>query len=306
MRRLFLFLFTFIFFQFLAYQAFAVENQLEQDLIQDNIIISNWFNGVAEGLDLFLAGKKITDKKNDSHFFIENSTYIKEGEGVKNVSNLGVNLRLPNVEEYWQLKFTSYDEEEESHSVQTKYLRQNPREQNYGATIGVFKKLGDIRTSFQPRIDLQDPLKISHSLKFESVADLKKYKINPKLEFYANPDSGTGIFGAINFNFALNKVFSLTLINDFNYVEKKHLNSVENGFSIGQVVSDKTAFSYTLIFGSNNRPSYHLDSYSPSFSWNQLIYKNILSLQLTPYMFFAKEQQFRGRFGLTFNLNLNF
>ncbi|MFZ3229933.1 MAG: hypothetical protein WA160_07000 [Pseudobdellovibrio sp.] len=282
------------------------EPSLEQVLIQDNIAISKWFDSVAEGLDLFLAGKKKSTQVNKSHFKVENSTYVIDGEKPKNVTSFGINVRLPNVEEYWQLKFTSYDEKEDTQSVQKGYLRQTPRKENYGATVGLFRKLGNVKASFQPRIELQDPLKISHSLKFESVADLKTYRVNPKIDFYTDPDTGAGIIWGFNFNFTLNPVFSLTLINEANYSEKSHLYTADNGFSLGESLTKTSSLAYSLIFNSTNRPSYHLEGYSASVAYGQVVYKNILDYQLIPHLDFAKENSFKGVAGVTFNLVLNF
>jgi hypothetical protein len=278
----------------------------EQSFIEGNIAISKWFDSVAEGLDLFLVGKKVTKIPNQSNLRFENSTASTEGHSVTNTTGVSVNPRLPNLEEYWHLKFATYDEREDRRNAKNAYLRQNPRAKNYGATVGVFKKLGNIRTAFQPRIELQDPLRVSHSLTFESVADLKTYEVNPKLEFYATPDKGVGTFQALNFNFLLSKIFSLTLINQGDYEEKTHLFSVVNGISIGQVLTPTSAFAYNTFFSSNNHPNYHLESYNFSVAYSQVLYKRILDYQVVPNLDFQKTISFKGVAGLTININLNF
>jgi hypothetical protein len=279
---------------------------LEQRLIQSNISIAEWFDSTAEGIDLFLAGKKVTNKKNESHFRIENSTFSIEEENLRNTSSLSVILRLPNVEEYWQLKFSSYDEAEEKRNVQKSYLRNTPRERNYGASLGLFRKLGSVRTAFQPRIDLSDPLQVSHSLTFESVADFTSFSLNPKFELFAVPDKGTGFFMAMNANFSLSPQFSFTLINNGEYEDRKHQFSTGNGFAIGQVIDSRSSLSYSLIFNSNNRDNYHLESYGLAVAWNHMIYRRILDCQLVPHLDFAKTKDFKGVSGITFTLNLNF
>jgi hypothetical protein len=281
-------------------------SSFEKSFIDTNIVVAEWLDGVAEGLDLFLAGKRLTDKKNETSVKLENSTFYKERQEPQNSGSINLNLRLPNVEEYWQLKFTSYDETKEKGGAERGNLRKAPRERNYGASVGLFQKLGDVRMAFQPRIALQDPLKVSHSLVFESVADLKTYRVNPKLEFFGNPDDGTGIFVALNFNFELSKVHSLTVINDGEYKSKSHLFSGSNGISIGQVRTKTTSISYNLFFDSNNKTNYHLEAYTISVAWNHLIYKNILDYQISPYYEFPRERNFVGIPGLTFTVALNF
>lgn len=275
-------------------------------MIESNIDISQWFDGVANGLDLFLVGENLTTRKNETRLKIDNYTIANQGDRTKNSTSVNLDLRLPNVEEYWQLKFTSYDEGEQKRAVQRTPLKKTSNQQNYGASLGLFKKLGNVRTAFQPRITLQDPLKVSHSISFESIADFKKYAVNPKLEFFANPDIGTGVFLALNINFILTKNVSLTLINDGEYQEKAHLFSVSNGFSLGQSISEKTSFSYNLMFDSNNRPNYHLDAYTFSYIWSHILYKKILDFQTGPYLLFSKDKSFVGTPGVTLNIGLNF
>lgn len=282
------------------------EKSFERRMIDGNIEVSEWFDGVAEGIDLFLVGKKLTNKKNETKVIIENTTFVKERESVNNTSSLNVNLRLPNVEEYWQLKFTTYDESQEKRNTQKGNLRRSPRERNYGATVGLFRKLGSVRTAFQPRIELQDPLQVSHTLTFESVADMKTYEINPKLEFFANPRQGTGIYTAINFHLELSKYWSLTFINDGEYEEKSHKFEVTNGASFGQTVNKTSSLSYNLFFDSNNQKEYHLEAYSFSVGWNQLLYKNVLSYNISPYVEFQKPNGFKGVPGLSFTLAIIF
>jgi hypothetical protein len=285
----------------------STEDSIEQSLIRGNIAISNWFDGVADNIDLYLAGKRMIKRKNGTSVRIENRTNSTEGQKVKNDIGLNVNLRLPNVEEYWQVKFTTYDElSEKRGGVQRAVVRPGVRQTNYGASVGVFRKLGSVRTAFQPRVELQNSLKISHSLSFASVADMKKYEISPKLELYAVADKGTGIFWALNFNFDLDKTHSISLLNDADYVDRLHTKNVMNGISLSESLSKQASVAYSLLFFSNNRPSYHLEGYSLVYSWSELIYKNILDYQVTPHLDFNKSDSFRGRLGLTLNVNLNF
>lgn len=279
---------------------------LEKAFIYSNIAISDWFDSAADGLDLFLIGRRVTNEKNKTRFRIENNSYSVEGQNVKNFTGVGVLLNLPNVEKYWQLKFTSYDEQEENRDVRQSYLRQTPREQNYGATVGVFRKLGKIRTAFEPRIELSDPLKISHSLQFESVADMKKYKINPKLEFFASASRGLGTYQRVNFNFELTRKLNLTWINEGEYQEKIRFYNVTHGLSLGHYFSEKQVLSYTVLTTSNNRPNYHFDAVNFSVGWSEILYKNMLSYQIVPNYEFARGNKFRGRAGATLNISLNF
>ena len=278
----------------------------ETKFIESNIAISEWFDGVAEGIDLFLVGRKMTNRKNETFVKLENSTFNRQGDPTENSTSVGVNLRLPNLEEYWQLKFTSYDEQQERRNVRNNPARQGPRQNNYGATVGFFRKLGSFRAAFQPRIALRNPLFISHSIILESVASLKNFEVNPKIELFANPTKGTGIFQALNFNWHLTDIYSLTMINEGEYEEKTHKFSETNGFTLGQVITDVSSLSYSIMLVSTNRPDYFLEGFTLSMTWDHLVYKNILDYQIIPYLDFLTTKDYTGSPGLTFVVSLNF
>ena len=284
----------------------ANEPTFEQKMIEKNITISNWFDSMAEGVDLFLVGKRVIKTRNQSNISIENTTYSRESENLLNLTSLSVNPRLPNLEAYWNLKFTTYDDQALSKRNENGYARRVPRETNYGATLGFFRKLRDVRVAFQPRVELQDPLRVSHSLAFESVVDYKKFEFNPKFEFFANATKGVGISQALNFHFVLSNVLGLTFINEGEYEDRIHRYSVTNGVSLGQVISDISGLDYGISFYSHNQPNYHLDAYSLSVGYSHIIYRNILDYSLIPHFDFTREEEFRGFFGVIFKLRVHF
>lgn len=278
----------------------------ERLFIDSNVVISNWFDSVAEGIDLFFVNKKITDEPSKINARLINSSYLVEGQGFNNTTALSVSPRFHNLEKYWNLKFTTYDDLEDGRGVRRGYLRQTPREQNYGATVGLFRRLGAIRVAFQPRIELQDPLQVSHSLGFESVWDFQKFKVNPKLEFYASASKGPGTFHSLNFNFFLTDVYSLTWINEGDYESNLHKYSVTTGFTLGQLLNETTSMGYSFLTYADNRENYHMNGYNISVSWYQLIYNKILDYQIIPNLNFTEEDEFRGRAGLTFQFTVYF
>lgn len=276
----------------------------ERKFILGNISVSKWFDGVAEGLDRYLVERQLTTKANETSVELENTTSWIRGKNVDNSASININLRLPNVEEYWHLKFTSYDEIEERRTARRGILRQNQREKNYGATIGLFKRLGNVRTAFQPRIEASGG--ISHSLTFESMAETKTMQVNPKLEFYATQNKGAGSSQALNFHFPLTKIYSLTLINQADYQDRIHLYLTNIGASIGQAITEKSGFGYGVMFDGTNQPNYHLMNYSLSVSWSEILYRKILDYQLTTYVSFPEAEGFAGVPGIILTINLLF
>ncbi|WP_413581845.1 hypothetical protein [Bdellovibrio sp. HCB288] len=282
------------------------ESDLEADLIQGNVNISSWLDSFATGLDLFLAGQNYSSDKNKTTAVIEVGAYINSYDSLRNDLNLDFNFRLPNLEEYWQVTFTSYDETSER-GVAQNYVRNTPRERNPGATFGFFRQLGNVRTSFQPRINFTATPSFSHTLTFESIAErASDYHINPKLQFYADAEKGTGTFQALNFNFYLSRHFNLTFINEGDYIDRDHLYTVTNGVALGQWFTKSESLSYNIFFTSKNRPNYQLYSYNLSVAFVQVLYENILDYQVQPNIDFAQEHTFTRNPGVNFHLYLRF
>jgi hypothetical protein len=279
---------------------------MEDKLINRNIEISDWFDGVAEGLDLFLVGEKVTRTRNQSRITVEHTTYSMEHRSIREHFSIGIYPRLPNLEKYWALKFTNYDENEERRNIKNNYISRSARRDNYGATVAWYRKLGKVRTSFEPRIELRDPIRISHSLNFSSISTFGKYEFNPKLEFYTSASKGVGFFEAFNINYFIKKRWTLTLINEGDYLDFTRTYTVNNGFSLGNNLTNKKTLSYGFIVTSNNRPNYHLDSYVASISYNEIIYKKIFDFTVTPYLEFLRAKSFKGQVGGVLNLRLQF
>lgn len=279
----------------------------EQKALDGNIRISRWFDRAAEWVDLFVSGKRVTTRRNETNVRIENSSIYKEGIGYTNSTSFNLNLRLPNVEEYWNLKFTSYDEEADKRKAESAQYRQRPQEKNYGATIGFFRKLGNIRAAFQPRIDLGNPLKVSHTMTLTTTTDITPAaQMSPKIELFANSDSGTGVFDQLNFGIQLSPVYQLALVNQSKYEDKIHLFQVSQGIAISRNVMKDAAISYSIFFNSDNQTTYHLANYSVGTTWSHMIYDRILDYNVSPHVDFLLDSNFTGRFGLNFNLNLQF
>lgn len=287
-------------------QAPEAEATLEQTLIDQNILISEWFDGVAESIDFFLVGEKSTKNQNQTRITVENTSYSRESEDLRNNTSIGVFPRFPNLEKYWALKFTTYDEKEARRGIKENFVNKTTRRKNYGATVAWYRKFGSVRTSFEPRIELQDPLRISHSLTFDSSAKFEEYEIRPKLELYTSARRGPGFFEALDFVFFLNKDWTLTLINQGDYLDQTRTYTANNGFSIGHEISKKSVISYGLIFSSTNRPNYHLASYVASVSFNEILYKKVLDYTITPYLEFSETQSFKGEVGGVLNIRLTF
>ncbi len=261
----------------------------------------------ANKLDIKLAGKAYTKRKNTSSITIKQLTVSSEGGVLRNSTAFGINLRLPNLEKRWQLRFSSYDENEEARNLQERRFRTRARENNPGAALLFFRKLGKVRTTFQPRLELKDPLSMSYLLRFESEAGSSPIRINPRLDLFADPLKGTGEYFHLNFSYTIAPRWELSLLNEEEYRERTNGLSVNHAIALDHALADDKGIGLSFTTNSVNLGSpYHLNSYSVSTAYAQEIAENRLRIVAASFITFGKVESFKGDVGCSFQVEVIF
>ncbi len=280
-----------------------IEEPEKTSLAQD---ISSRVDRMADQIDMLLAGKRYTRMANESNVKVSQVVTHSEGGRTRTSTDFNLNLRLPNLEKRWAVRFTSYDEAEESRDLQQRRVRTRPRRTEYGAAVGFFKKLGNIRTTFQPRLVLKDPLEMSYILRFESSAAIKKIRLIPRLELFADPLKGTGEFFSLEFVYQPNRRWEFSVQNEEEYRERGNLFTTNHGLSAEYALDDTKGLGLALVWGSTSRPKFHLSSFTVAPSFAQELIRNRLRYGLTPFLLFAKGDRFKGDAGVTLNVVVTF
>lgn len=268
--------------------------------------ISGKIERAAEKIDITLAGGKYTKKLNPTRVEVRQLVAYGEGGTLRTATDFGVDLRLPNLEKRWQLRFSSYDKNREDRDISQKRVRTRPRERDYGAGLFFFQKLGRVRTMFQPRLQLKSPLEMNYILRFESDAEVKPFKVTPRIEFYADANKGTGEYGSLEFRFKLADKWELTLPNAEEYRANGQLFTTQHGIEVDYALSDTEGLGAGVTTGANNQGAFHLDTLTASVSYSQQIYKDRLTYSLSPFLLFAKSQHFKGSPGISLTVDLTF
>lgn len=278
---------------------------LEETMLKRGDDIAEQFDWAAEKLDLFLARKRYSGKSNETQAKVTQLVTWSEGGHLRNSTDFGINLRLPNLEKRWALRFTSYDEEEERRDLQQRTLRTAPRERRYGAGLAFWRKLGRVRMAFQPRLELKDPLEMSYVLRFESSGEAKGIRLLPRFELFARPDKGTGEFFGLDLIIDRGK-WEYALRNDEEYRDRGNFFRTGHGVTVDYAINERRGINAAFVTDFNNRPSYHLHSYRVSTGYGQVIYKDRLKYSISPFLDFAKTRHFKGEAGITLNVAVIF
>ncbi len=289
-----------------SHEAPPEKRTVESKILDVGDGITKAVDATADAIDLTLAGKKYVKKRNTSSANVTQLVTWSEGGVVRKSTDFGLNLKLPNVERRWQLRFSSYDEDKENRNLTQLRVRTRPRERDFGAGMMFFQKLGRVRTLFQPRLQLKSPLEMAYVLRFESDAELKPFHFTPRLDLYADPKKGTGEFVSFEFRSEVSKRMEIDLRNTEEYRDKDNFFTTQNGVSLEYSLTDTQATGAGLSCESQNRPSFHMSSVTASTVYSQVIYKERLNYSVTPFLGFAKSDNFKGKAGITLNLDLVF
>lgn len=294
----------------LPHVAFAGEEKPKERTFEDRVLgvgdsLEDKIGWGAEKIDIILAGRKYTKKKNESHLDINQTLTHTAGGRFSTSTDFGLNLRLPNIEKRWQLRFTSYDEERESRDLQQKRVRTRPRAREYNAGLLFFQRLGRVKTSFLPRLQLKDPLDVSYLLRFEYEAGTK-FKVIPRVDLFADPKKGTGEYASLEFRWEATNRLEWSLTSTEEYREKENFFTTQHSLGADYALNDHQGVGAAITGVSTNRPKMHLDTLTFSTGFANVIYRDRLSFSITPFLAFGKNVAFKGNPGISVAIDLNF
>lgn len=276
-------------------------------LIEQDIELSHKIDEMAKKLDAALTGEKPPpDQPNMTQIIVRNQILWAEGGEFNYAPHLDIKLDLPNLERKWQLKFTTYDEDETSRGINRNRLKTTPIRQSYGGGLGFFQKLGEVNAEFQPRVQFPGKLQLEYLLKLSSEGTVRGLAVHPEVQLFVRSDDGAGEFLALPTDINLSDFFLLTLINEEQYIDHQNLFTANNGLRVGQKSRESVTLNYSLLFESSSRPNYHLDRYIVAFGYEHRIYKNVLHYLVTPYLAFPRTLDFKGSPGVNLEINIIF
>jgi hypothetical protein len=256
--------------------------------------VQRFVEDMSEKLDVTLAGRKYKDaKKNETKVKITQTVVYREGGRVEPRTHFTANVRLPHLERRWQLRFTSYDEDEETRRKITPHETVQP-EREFSAGVGVFRELGRIKVSFLPRLVLRDPLEMNYVIRFEKVDDLKPVRILHRADLFAHAKKGTGQFYELTVLLELSR-WTISSKHQEEYRERDQLFTTAHSLNFDYKLFENTALYQATSVHSLNRPTYHLDTLNVACGIGHVIQPRRLKLALGPTLSFPKSAHFKGQ-----------
>ena len=284
----------------------ATNKTLERRFIEANKNVSGWIDSYADKLDIYLSGKRISNRLNRTTVVLRNVSSFVEYDKDTNLTYFDIKLRLPNFEESWQLRFTSYDEDEEEVGVNAARLQPTATKENYGASVAWFKKLGDIDVSFKPRLKLKDEVETSYVLRLTSDGDFGWILINPRFEFFARHELGTGQFFSLPMIVPLSDKWSFLFTNEEQYSDAKNLFNTNHDIGFVHSLNDSMDIKFAVLYENNNKPVYRLQQYTAYLAFTHRLYRQVVHYNFVPKVEYLRTRQFSPRLGLLFDVRFIF
>lgn len=285
----------------------TADETFPEKVLTSTNVVGDAIGKAADKVDVWVAGRRYIRKPNESSATLTQRVTWREQGKINTSTDFGFNVRLPNIERRWQLRFTSYDEEEAQRNLEERRrVRTTPRKREYGAGLFFFQKLGNIKTTFQPRLVLKDPLEMSYLLRAESAAEMKRTRLSPKLELFAHPEKGTGEFFSLEFVTPISEKMDFILTNDEEYREKDNFFLTNHGVSADYALTEDKALGLSFLFACNNKDTYHLDGFKIATTFAHEIRMDKLKYYVSPFLDFQKIRNFKGETGVTLNIELIF
>lgn len=310
MKKTITFFFLFILIHIVA-KASADQERYDQTrttnaVVREDIRITRAIEDAMSSIDQFLAGKRIVDATNHTKITIRNQVNWPEGGPFAYQPHLDLRLHLPNVEKKWQLKFITYDQDQEELGINKSRPKTGPIRNDYAGSIGFFEKLGEVNMQFEPRLEFNGGPQLSYISRLTSTAQTSFLSFHPEMQLFAKSYSGVGEFVGLDTDFPIYKTLFLTLINEEQYLDQANVFSTNNGvgftFDYNDYMQQQTT--YILEFGS--RPNFQLSQYIVGSAFTHKLLRNVLHYTIQPYLLFANTNDFVGAPGLNFELDLIF
>lgn len=282
--------------------ALANDKSLKKQIVDTNIQISNWIDKYAESLDLYLSGKRFTRQVNKSRATVSQQVVWAEGGEISTKTNFDLNLKLPNMEKKYKLIFSNYNKSEKYKSSFSRKFADGPAQDDddYGAAIGFFREIGKVKTTFQPRVKLKDPLETNYILEFEQNKTTKSFSRTQTFQLFADSEKGTGEFFSFDYTKPIAPGWTGTLLLEEEYQDFLNLFTTSSGLGFNQLLSQNMGMSYSMSFYLISRPSYHLDTIKVGPAFSHRLWKNVLHYTVIFTQSFKKDNNFKGESSLAF------
>lgn len=290
-------------------KVFANKTKKQIDSIHTDI--SNRVLNMSESIDNFFAGGKHDSLPNKSKLKLSFKTYFREAAGPYIIPDINYQLVLPRTQKRLQLFIENEDEDKKSGTsdtatVGTANRRESDEESTIAAGVRYVTEITGIKMSTDTGIILGIPTKVFGKLTFKRNVLFDKWilKINEQLKWVNTEGFSSDL--DLDFDRTLSKGLLFRFVNNIAWNDEDYIVTFENGPTLIQTLSKRSAISYHAHVITVNKPEFVVDNYTLQASYRRRVYKRWFYAQITPFINFPRINNFHRTPGLLLKLDAIF
>jgi hypothetical protein len=128
------------------------------------------------------------------------------------------------------------------------------------------------------------------------------YAWKARFELFADPEKGTGQFGSLEFVTPVTDRVDFIFNNEEEYRENGNFFLTNHGLTLDYAFAHDKASGISLLFGCNNRETYHLETFTVATPLAHEVYRQKFRYSFSPFIGFAKPDHFKGKVGASLNV----
>ncbi len=246
---------------------------------------------------------------NKTHmYFVIGGDFDDRGNAEPNF-RYGLQLHLPRFEHYWKVKFANQDEKRErGQSSMTRERRTRTTDDDIFLGVSFSRNWNKVNIDYKPQLAFHRSLGLDHSIEASSEYQRGRFTIKPSLEIFGNHKEGLGNSGVLRFGFRLLDNVSLFQNNDARFLHEVDALNMNHVIGIGYNPNDRLGVSFNYFRGFENpgHAGFALSAYGYYIGSQYVIYRNVLTLELQPYVVYERAYDFEKTYGALANFRVQF
>lgn len=254
-------------------------------------------------IDSFFGGQRADDLPNGSRLRFYWLANKEEGTALRGESAVRANIVLVETQKKLKVSFKNkYEKESESkgnvkNSVEGQ--QSGPVVQNYDP-----QDLLRWRLKFDSGIRLEIPPEPFARLRLLKSWHIGSYELRPSQEFFWYLTDGFGESTKLDLDRPINEDFLFRYENDATWTDKNDYFTFYSGPVLYQKISERRGLSYNAKVLGVSKPSWFVNDYRFEVSYRQLLFRQWFFAEITPYIRFPKENDWKKILGFNFRLEV--
>ncbi len=273
--------------------------------------VSGWVDNTARSIDRFFGSDDAWRVDNDSYLRVINDVRWEDGDGITNRFRPRLKLDLPTASKRLRVLFESDSLEQRTPEEEAVPGLQTSEDRRRTTVLGVGTNfegwLPQWKKQLQSGVRVRLPL--DPYARFVARRDIRmgdKWELNSYNRLAWFNSDGYSVKSALTIGEPLSAKWRLYYSTNLAWREKYDNLEFAQSANLANVLSPRSAITYTAGFAGASFSDAHVDNYFLAANYRRNIARRIVFFDVIPELNFADEHDFNPRFALTLRLELYF